>query len=161
MSDLGWYAPKQKWSDVVESDELWDKYQALEARQLVTVRALLTTWLTEVSAALSESRREEIIHRLTELSFHNRADVYFFRAAPSNLIKIGSSHDVRKRIVDVRFRSGMSALTCLAHTPGGSGLEHLLHRVFRHDREDGEWFRESPELLKLIEMFAAMEAARQ
>jgi hypothetical protein len=161
MSGLGWYVPKQKWSDFVDNDELWDKYQALEQTQLEAVTRIVREWVDASSGELTEARREETIYRLGELSFNNRADVYFLKGAPGELIKIGSSHNVKKRLMDVRFRSGLHTITCLAITPGGSGLEHFLHRVFRKSREDGEWFSPTPELLRLVGMFAAAETARQ
>jgi len=83
--------------------------------------------------------------------------VYFIRSgpAPDGLIKIGATWDPHQRLRDLQVGSS-EQLTLLAVMPGDTATEAHLHRAFAHPRVRGEWFRPTPELLRLI-----AEAARR
>lgn len=74
--------------------------------------------------------------------------MYFIQRGEHGPIKIGVSTDVtgRLRSLQVGF---LDPLVLLGTLPGGADLEQALHDRFRDQRVEGEWFRPSPELLRL------------
>lgn len=74
--------------------------------------------------------------------------VYFIQRGEDGPIKIGVSVDVAGRLRTLRAAS-QEPLVLLGTLPGGAGLEQALHDRFRDQRVRGEWFRPSPELLRL------------
>jgi hypothetical protein len=146
------YSPKRDvTNEEVESDELWARRVALQARQLAQVGSVLAGWLS----AHAHPREREIRARLSELDFNGNGDFYFFKPTPGDLIKIGSSLNVPERLRTIKSLGGLSRVDCVAFGPGGFRVERFLHYVFRETREDGEWFRPTAPMVALIEQFAA------
>jgi hypothetical protein len=83
--------------------------------------------------------------------------VYFMRR--DGLIKIGVTTDVVKRAKAISKGSSMATgmtigpVEVLATTPGDGAFESRLHRQFAASRVDGEWFRPTPRLLRLIDRY--------
>lgn len=77
--------------------------------------------------------------------------IYIIRGELSRMCKIGWSVDVNKRLRAIQASSG-EKLELLALFAGSREVEQHLHRKFAADRVHGEWFRESPALLSLIEV---------
>lgn len=73
--------------------------------------------------------------------------VYFISGA--GLIKIGFSIDPQLRLEKMQCGSPIP-LKLLATTNGGHKLEKVLHKRFAKDRQHGEWFEPSKELLTII-----------
>lgn len=76
--------------------------------------------------------------------------VYFIQNMVTGLIKIGHSRMVKDRLSNLQIGSA-DRLSLLGVTPGGREKERALHERFSSQREGGEWFRRSDELLDLIE----------
>lgn len=77
-----------------------------------------------------------------------RGERVYFVAAPNGLIKIGIS-----RCLEMRWRNLCShspvPLELLGSIPGSRYTEQILHDHFAADRQHGEWFKASDELLGL------------
>lgn len=71
--------------------------------------------------------------------------VYFGRQG--DRIKIGFARDVPRRAQEL----GIDVITSL---PGGKPLELLFHKHFEASRIEGEWYRETPDLLAVIDCIA-------
>lgn len=69
--------------------------------------------------------------------------VYFFEGA--GLIKIGYSTDVNARWGKMNTICPVP-INLLGQFPGGRMEERELHAKFRHTRQRGEWFADTPEL---------------
>jgi hypothetical protein len=89
---------------------------------------------------IERARRED-----RAASIHTR--VYFIQEDNTGAIKIGSSKNVKKRVIELRTGTSGS-LTILAVTEGGLRTERVLQSVFSHARIHGEWFRPVPELIE-------------
>lgn len=76
--------------------------------------------------------------------------VYFVGADGCDLVKIGWTMDVRRRMADLQCGSPIP-LKCLKVTRGGRGLESHLHAEFAPERRHGEWFYLTERLQKLME----------
>ena len=74
--------------------------------------------------------------------------VYFIQRGENGPIKIGVSADVAGRLRMLQAAS-QEPLALLGTLPGGADLEQALHDRFRDQKVRGEWFRPSPELLRL------------
>lgn len=86
--------------------------------------------------------------------------VYFIQNTRTKSVKIGSSNDPRSRVCQLQTGCP-DRLALLGFAPGGSSLEHEIHRRFAQYREcrDGEWFRGHPDLLAAIRQIIVTQAA--
>lgn len=75
--------------------------------------------------------------------------VYFVYRRSDDLVKIGMTTNMRRRIVSLRVATG-EGLIVLASSPAGRSTENDLHFAFRRDNVKGEWFLLSAPLLELI-----------
>lgn len=104
------------------------------------------------------AKREKVAHGL----LHPRSEsaripgrptpallVYFIEAGPGGPIKIGSSHDVARRMANMQTAMPFDLRT-LATISGANRAESELHRRFKHLRIRGEWYRAEPDLVALI-----------
>ena len=66
-------------------------------------------------------------------------------------VKIGMSASPEVRLANLQT-SYPYRLTILARFSGGEDEEAAVHRLFRPDRLEGEWFRRSAEILQFIDM---------
>lgn len=66
--------------------------------------------------------------------------VYVIGTPGSDVVKIGRSVDVQRRLADLSRMSPVP-LEVLWIFPGGARLESALHRLFAARRSHGEWFR--------------------
>lgn len=81
---------------------------------------------------------------------------YFVQGADTaGPIKIGYSCAVITRLRTLRKEHG-DDLELLAHMPGASGMESLLHRRYAEWRVTGEWFRPNPHLSDLIALLSGL-----
>jgi hypothetical protein len=75
--------------------------------------------------------------------------LYFIQAdGTPPFIKIGVSRNVRRRITDLQL--GCPYRLRLLKRSFFPGMERALHKRFADDRETGEWFRVTDELLAVI-----------
>lgn len=85
--------------------------------------------------------------------------VYFARAVGTDHIKIGLSQDPQERVSGLS--TGSSApIKLVAVMPGNRQTEQRLHAQFAASRLNGEWFRETPELLAVIAALAEFPMSR-
>lgn len=151
---LAGYERKRKLtSEELDSDELWEKREALRKRQRQQVVDVVLSWLEPQD----NPRHASIRDRLADLEFHGEGDFYFFKATPGGLVKIGMSTNVPERLSYLRDSGGLARLECVAYGPGGCRVERLLHFIFREQREDWEWFRPTQAMADLIARFAATD----
>ena len=78
-----------------------------------------------------------------------RQRIYFIKGKESTLIKIGSTDNVKNRLMGMQTGSP-EVLEVLATVPFGLIKEKDLHRRFAADRVHGEWFNPSNDLLNFI-----------
>ncbi len=69
-------------------------------------------------------------------------NVYFIEAGAGGPIKIGVAADVTSRLRDLQCANA-SKLALLVSASGDMKIEQLLHRRFRSERLNGEWFKGS------------------
>jgi Meiotically up-regulated gene 113 len=75
--------------------------------------------------------------------------VYFVEAVGLDLIKIGHSRDIGKRMR--RLSTGCPApMRLLGTMPGGEKIERHYHERLAAFRVHGEWFRKAPEVASLL-----------
>jgi hypothetical protein len=79
-----------------------------------------------------------------------KQDLYFMLNPFTGLIKIGVSADVNHRRFQLECSAGVG-LTVMATVTGGEPYEQQLHLAFHGDRQCGEWFLPSDDLLGLID----------
>ncbi|MDZ4318303.1 MAG: GIY-YIG nuclease family protein [Phenylobacterium sp.] len=97
---------------------------------------------TERSIRLTVKRRRKAIRT---------PRVYFVQAAKLGLIKIGFAADIQERLGSLQVGSpDRLALIGAIYDKDALAIEARLHSRFRKDREHGEWFRPSAELLAYI-----------
>lgn len=65
--------------------------------------------------------------------------VYALGTPGSNVVKIGRTTNLDRRLADIQRMSPVPLTTLWTH-PGGSELEANLHRHFKGLRSHGEWF---------------------
>lgn len=82
--------------------------------------------------------------------------IYFLSSG--DLIKIGFSDDVKRRINSIRHMSPIP-LTLLGFIPDDQRKEHAIHKRFDYLRSHGEWFRKTPELERFVEKALIAQAA--
>lgn len=75
--------------------------------------------------------------------------VYFIADAKSKMVKIGYTTNIANRLSQLQV-SHHSKLEVLATIPGDENLESQLHRQFKKQRAEGEWFRVDTELAGYI-----------
>lgn len=81
--------------------------------------------------------------------------VYFLYSA--GLVKIGYTGDIFKRLAELKSMGGAHA-ELIGVVPGTRQLEKSLHRIFKSDRQRGEWFQISDEIRRFL--FCIDEAVR-
>lgn len=81
------------------------------------------------------------------------SQVYFIGAEVTGLIKIGCAVNPQARLRSLQTGSP-DRLSIIATVPGDAAMERGLHSQFAADRMHGEWFRQSPALIELIESIA-------
>lgn len=89
----------------------------------------------------------------------SRGWVYFFHDEREGLIKIGYTANVERRLRQIE-NARRSRLIVLGACRGTFADEQTLHDQFSATRIDGEWFRETPELLALIDARCADNAGQ-
>ena len=125
----------------------------------VSVRSVRQTLEVHlIPAKLVETHRDGV-HRVFRCTAHAGSDreppeqqwdeqvVYFAQGAISQLIKIGTTTNLKKRLQALRTGSP-EPLVLLGAIPGGDQEERELHQRFSSQRINGEWFSPSPELLR-------------
>ena len=88
----------------------------------------------------------------------NSSRVYFIQAATGH-IKIGVSTNVMMRMASLQS-AHPEPLQLLATMPGTHEHERVLHRAFDMDRDSGEWFSPSKNLLELVHTLRAIPPCR-
>lgn len=86
--------------------------------------------------------------------------VYFIEAGDGGPIKIGLSLDVAARLVTLQASNPLP-LRLLATMPGDHGIERELHRRFKGERLNGEWFRGDGEVRRFALSIVTGEAVEQ
>jgi hypothetical protein len=77
--------------------------------------------------------------------------VYFVEAQTLGLIKIGWTHDVKRRMVSLQIDCPVP-IKLLGTLKEEVGLtEGIIHRIFKQTRIRGEWFRDHAILRQFIE----------
>lgn len=74
--------------------------------------------------------------------------VYFAQIAKGH-IKIGVTTKIEQRVRSFQHCHA-EPVVLLAKMAGGHAHEQLIHKVFAGDRDNGEWFSPSPDLLRFI-----------
>lgn len=83
----------------------------------------------------------------------NRVPRYIYFMKPKGFagpIKIGCSYIPASRLLALSFWSPFE-LEIIAVAPGGFDVERSLHERFAEQRGKYEWFKETPELLDLVD----------
>lgn len=75
--------------------------------------------------------------------------VYFIEGEGTGRVKIGVSHDPTFRLASLQAGSPV-ALHLRGVLPGGVAVEQALHLRFAEQREHGEWFRLTGELVDVV-----------
>ena len=88
----------------------------------------------------------------------NNGYTYIVHATGTDLYKIGSSTDVRRRISGLQ--SGSANLLEIVTVVEGTDVERILHDIFADYRRHGEWFELDNPLLVLIVRTAAHQQSR-
>lgn len=85
--------------------------------------------------------------------------VYFVRATPVDLIKIGFTTSIRSRLSNLTTDNACSIALVGLMPVKSKASEALLHKQFAALRDHGEWFRPDAKLLKVIEKKAPLPEA--
>jgi hypothetical protein len=76
--------------------------------------------------------------------------VYAIGSPDSNMVKIGRTTNLDRRLADIQRMSPVPLAILWTH-PGGSDLEANLHRHFKALRSHGEWFTFRQDPVTLIQ----------
>lgn len=110
-------------------------------------------WATDPDAALAGMYElgRELIRREGPAVFALPEErwIYFIQGLPRGPIKIGSTHDVKRRVADLQTGHPWK-LRILGVCRGDIRLELELHERFAASRLHGEWFSPSRELARTI-----------
>lgn len=79
---------------------------------------------------------------------------YIYVVQNGQLVKIGQTVNVRSRLKALRTSNG-GQITLLVAIEGHDIIEKAIHHHFRHLREEGEWFRITPELMNFVDRLKA------
>ena len=103
-----------------------------------------------------ENRQGLAIHHIAEEFFANwgKGRVYFIESG--DLIKIGWSRNVEKRLASLHGSSALP-LKLLGHVLGTRVYERALHEKFRHLHHHLEWFNRDETLLAAVDQICAAE----
>jgi hypothetical protein len=85
--------------------------------------------------------------------------VYFIQAGTDGPIKIGMTHELKKRLGAMQV-ANHEELTVLLFTPGGAAVEQWMHYKYRAHCIRGEWFKPHPDLLAEIAKLKVMTDAQ-
>ena len=100
-----------------------------------------------IEVNLESSRLYEYSPYETMQNKENKKLVYFIECA--GRIKIGVAENPKSRLIKLQTGSPHK-MKLLAVCRGGYEKEKALHKRFSHLRENGEWFKETQELLYFI-----------
>jgi hypothetical protein len=76
--------------------------------------------------------------------------VYFVEAQTLGLIKIGWTHDVRRRMVSLQIDCPVSIKLLGRLKESAELTEGAIHKIFKKIRVRGEWFKDCSELRQYI-----------
>jgi hypothetical protein len=99
-------------------------------------------------AILCRNTINQAAKQTTDRKSEGVAQVYFMRR-DDGLIKIGYSHYPDVRLSQLQ-QQNRCKIVLLAKVTGARKKESELHKKFAIDRIEGEWFKESPELMQEI-----------
>ena len=83
--------------------------------------------------------------------------VYFIEARGLQMVKIGRSGDVARRMKEVARLSPVP-LRLLVGIPGGSDVETKIHHRFSDAHSHGEWYFATPSLRKYVADLVRLQA---
>lgn len=86
---------------------------------------------------------------MTAAQYEACCRVYFVEAVGLDLIKIGHSIDLMKRLVSL-LTSSPARLFVIGSIPGGRQKEREIHVALHAHRSHGEWFRKTPEVMAIV-----------
>lgn len=119
------------------------------------VRALILHWAEWLDGVDAVIRGNDVRVALGSLSWRyldtELASVYFVRVVGREMVKIGMSTDVGRRVHDLQA-SSPDELELICELPGGKPLESFLHGVLRPLNVRREWFWLGYPILRLCEM---------
>lgn len=100
-------------------------------------------------ALAAEQREERILDAF--IAVHQKGDisspsVYFIQAERTNMVKIGFSTNVAKRLRSLQTACS-TKVRLLVAIPGNREAERAYHEQFSRSREQGEWFRPTADIL--------------
>jgi len=126
--------------------------------RLLAVR--FAQWLNPYFALWVDTKIYELMMR-GRTNFHNVEKVYFLRAPLANLVKIGRSTDIEKRMKTIQTNNGEHLELMKVVAPLEPAVyEKRLHRRFRAYRQRGEWFRLESDLEHFINQLEDYSANR-
>lgn len=107
--------------------------------------------------AAREAQRAARKAQLPPTSEWQRDECYVYAVRAANgLVKIGSSIDPRRRLLDLQGQSPVHVdLTLLGYVRGSLALERKVHRFLAAYRSHGEWFRDDGPVRSVV---AAIES---
>lgn len=104
--------------------------------------------IVSVDEVFSEQSREHITERRLK---ERQRYVYFVEAKTLGLIKIGSTNDMRGRLVKMQIDCPVQILLLGKIKVQKDGFtEGKVHRIFKGMRFRGEWFHDCDELREFI-----------
>lgn len=143
-------------SEVVQPELDLDWFYTDEFGYLFPTKAMHDEWVA-YPVPIIEGWRQAILEHGPP-----RGWVYFIEAEGTDLVKIGSSADPRRRLYQLQTGSGHRLrLIGAMPTPTPSGTEAFVHRRFRYNRvrPDGEWFTARSSLRRYIADWATVPLA--
>jgi len=75
--------------------------------------------------------------------------VYFIADTTNDIVKIGQSKDVKKRLKQLQTSNG-NVLVLLGYMDGNKEKEKYLHQLFSEHKLQGEWFKLNEILINYI-----------
>lgn len=102
----------------------------------------------ELAQRLLYNRMKTVVARGDRV-LKQKSEGYVYFVQCDAFVKIGHSLEPRRRIGHIATNSPHEC-TLIGMAAGGNRLEKELHAKFAEHRHRGEWFRLTPELLKVI-----------
>jgi hypothetical protein len=119
--------------------------------EMPEMRPRVDTEETRPSESMPELQTTPLGHAVPLVPKTTKGHVYFIETEDGHFIKIGFSKHVQIRMSQLgTLRPASFALRPIGSMPAGPQVERWLHEVFAKHRDNGEWFRSTPEIRNFI-----------
>jgi hypothetical protein len=128
-------------------------FQNISRRVKVQYQEIMKEFNLESNEVIKFACNYNIFKNLIEGRFHGQCDDHLYFIEGNGFIKIGRTEDPKARIGQLQT-SSPARLQYIKIFKFRGLHEFSVHRIFKHLRVKGEWFKDSPEIRKYISLLS-------